>query len=389
MTSRSNLNTLRQLFTWNSTWYNTNFYKQLLFRDLVIEVYLTSLFYKLRIPTSYFLIKNIYFEFYIIESDLYVLKKKKLAYIFLNYTKLFSWMHKIYYLYKSYSNSSQFNNLRAFFVKVSSYSYILNICSVLLLSSMKKAILLQNLLYSVPSTITMLLVNHAIDIKSNFLFLTKERLFSKKPVPNVLHTNKIIDYNLINFFVYYIRTLTLNSNLNSYTGLSLWLDNWYLMLQYILRVSTSNHALSYNSSSLKLIFSEFSRVHISKNHIYKFWILKQFIVILQAVQKKILFNSLTSRLLKINNLLKSINNLCFVTLTYKFKNRLMAQHGTKSNLLFNVFFKRVFNNHKKKTNIFFFYDYYFKLFNVLSQIYNSSFILLFFLIISHLLKTQN
>lgn len=88
---------------------------------------------------------------------------------------------------------------------------------------------------------------------------------------------------------------------------------------------------------------------------------------MQSAQKKTLFTSLTSKLLKLKNLFKSIDSLCFVTLTYKFKNRLMTQHGTKSNLLFNVFFKRVFNNHKKKINIFFFYDYYFKLFNILSN----------------------
>ena len=101
MTSRGNLNTLRQLFSWNSTWYNKSFYKQLVFRDLILELYLTSIFYKLRIPSSYFLVKNLYFDFYIIETELYIIKKKSLSSLFLNYTKLSFWIKQLFFFKKS------------------------------------------------------------------------------------------------------------------------------------------------------------------------------------------------------------------------------------------------------------------------------------------------
>ena len=87
---------------------------------------------------------------------------------------------------------------------------------------MRKAVLLQNFVSSrlATSTTNLLLVKHAVSIKSNFLFITKNSAFSRKSSSYALYKTKSIDYQLIHFFIYYTRTLVLNSSLNSYTGLS-------------------------------------------------------------------------------------------------------------------------------------------------------------------------
>jgi len=107
MTSRGNLNTLRSLFTWNSTWYSKTSYKQLVFRDLVLDLYLSSLCYKLKIASTYFSVKKSLFDFNIITADLYLFKKRNLILLVFKSVFLKSTIAILYLLDKYRTKSSQ------------------------------------------------------------------------------------------------------------------------------------------------------------------------------------------------------------------------------------------------------------------------------------------
>ena len=72
MVARGVLFTLTKWFNWKSHWWNTFFYKHLLYRDLIINAYLCDIFFKLRLPTSDFLIKYYFDNIALIECNIYV-----------------------------------------------------------------------------------------------------------------------------------------------------------------------------------------------------------------------------------------------------------------------------------------------------------------------------
>ena len=181
MTSRGNLNTLRQLFSWNSTWYNKSFYKQLVFRDLILELYLTSIFYKLRIPSSYFLVKNLYFDFYIIETELYIIKKKSLSSLFLNYTKLSFWIKQLFFFQKK-SNNKKFSS---FFQTVTSYKLRIEY----LFNKLYFFLFKKSIIYFLPFTISIVYTRNILEKYSsrltNNLLLQISKTNKIKKLPNL------------------------------------------------------------------------------------------------------------------------------------------------------------------------------------------------------------
>jgi hypothetical protein len=368
MTSRSNLNTLRQLFSWDSTWYNKSFYKQLVFRDLVIEVYLTSLFYKLRIPSSYFLIKNIYFDFYIIETDLYVLKKKKLAYIFLNYTKTFKWINKMFTLYRLYLNFKKIEGPEHVFLKISEHLTLLRYCTYLVSYAIYiKTLLLQKL---VPSKLSILLLDFYSNKRSNLLSTITDIGVLKKTQFS-LPINNIIKLDTTILFLQYVKLMVTHENLWCSIKISSWVITWTTLLQTILSVNFDSRIGKVNFFSykkLKFIFSELSTIFLSKGSMYKLWILDHFLSILINIKIHFFYTSaLAFSLLKMKSVLNDINNFCTIALSYKLKNKVCLINSLKSKRFLNIFFKRISHKNNKTNSIFFFYDYYFKLFNVLSN----------------------
>jgi len=69
---RSNLTTLRNFFDWNTSWYSDTYYLKLVFKDLILMTYLTSVFKILQFPTSSFLIQYNSFNYLIVTCDIYV-----------------------------------------------------------------------------------------------------------------------------------------------------------------------------------------------------------------------------------------------------------------------------------------------------------------------------
>ena len=198
MTSRGNLNTLRQLFSWNSTWYNKSFYKQLVFRDLILELYLTSIFYKLRIPSSYFLVKNLYFDFYIIETELYIIKKKSLSSLFLNYTKLSFWIKQLFFFQKK-SNNKKFSS---FFQTVTSYKLRIEY----LFNKLYFFLFKKSIIYFLPFTISIVYTRNILEKYSsrltNNLLLQISKTNKIKKLPN-------LNSSYFNFFKQYNKSIFL------------------------------------------------------------------------------------------------------------------------------------------------------------------------------------
>ncbi len=100
MTSRSNLNTIRKLFSWSSAWYSSSFYKDLSFRDMVIDLYLSSLFYKLKFATSYFSIRNTFLNIHIVECDVYLWKRSSLFELFVDSKMYFKYLSLFSFFFK-------------------------------------------------------------------------------------------------------------------------------------------------------------------------------------------------------------------------------------------------------------------------------------------------
>lgn len=69
---RGNLQTLRKFYNWNSIWFKTFSYRELILRDNMLNIYLTSIFKRFRFPTSTFKIKHVSFNILMIECDIYV-----------------------------------------------------------------------------------------------------------------------------------------------------------------------------------------------------------------------------------------------------------------------------------------------------------------------------
>jgi hypothetical protein len=76
MSRITNLNTLRigTFGGWYSCWYDKEYYSFLIFRDYKIIEYLSSIFYRLRLPTNLFYLNRINQKYYYIETNIYISK---------------------------------------------------------------------------------------------------------------------------------------------------------------------------------------------------------------------------------------------------------------------------------------------------------------------------
>lgn len=75
---RSNLLTLRKFFNWKSTWCSKFFYRSLLYKDLFIQFYLNSLFFKLRFNTSSIKLNYLNTNIVICTFDIYINSLRRL-----------------------------------------------------------------------------------------------------------------------------------------------------------------------------------------------------------------------------------------------------------------------------------------------------------------------
>lgn len=75
---RANLLTLRKFFNWKSTWCSKFFYKSLLYKDLFIQFYLNSLFFKLRFNTSSIRLNYMSTNIIVCTFDIYINSLRRL-----------------------------------------------------------------------------------------------------------------------------------------------------------------------------------------------------------------------------------------------------------------------------------------------------------------------
>jgi hypothetical protein len=80
MSRRTNLNTVRRSFLWNSDWMvgDDIIYHKLLLIDYKINEYLIGLFYALKMPTSNYIIRRFLDNFVLIETDIYFFDTNRL-----------------------------------------------------------------------------------------------------------------------------------------------------------------------------------------------------------------------------------------------------------------------------------------------------------------------
>ena len=100
---RSNLLTLRKFFNWNSSWFDNYNYSHLILKDLTINIYLTSIFKILKIPTSMFNIKYFNNTSILITFDLFIIWIYKLY----KYSRKF--ITKSILLFKQFDSSTIIN----------------------------------------------------------------------------------------------------------------------------------------------------------------------------------------------------------------------------------------------------------------------------------------
>ena len=111
-----NLSTIRNDFydNWQSNWFEKEFYSQIIFDDLNLKIYLTGIFYRLRMPTDTFKITYTNKSIFLVELSFYLLKflkKSRVKYIFIEQLVYYSYIMKMnLYLY-DYIIYNSFNYL--------------------------------------------------------------------------------------------------------------------------------------------------------------------------------------------------------------------------------------------------------------------------------------
>lgn len=99
--------------SWYSSWYEDINYSSILHEDLMLKNYLIGIFYKLKVPTNYFFIKRTNNNLVFISTDLFFTKyyKKSLfKHIFKEQIYYFSFLIKLYSVYKNYYYYHYFSN---------------------------------------------------------------------------------------------------------------------------------------------------------------------------------------------------------------------------------------------------------------------------------------
>ena len=367
MTSRGNLNTLRQLFSWNSTWYNKSFYKQLVFRDLILELYLTSIFYKLRIPSSYFLVKNLYFDFYIIETELYVIKKKSLSSLFLNYTKLSFWIKQLFFFQKKSNNKKQ----SSFFQTVTSYKLRMEY----LFNKLYFFLFKKSIISFLPFTISIVYTRNILEkyssrLTNNLLVqISKTNKIKKLPNLNSYYFNFIKQYNKsIFYFIYYSESILKDSSFLSSHKLPSRLTIWFSIIQSLRNEKIKDETFLFSYMKINTISPTFFKKKPYSSLIYRYWLMKQFLTFFYKI---ISFLSDTLKRSSSNFLLlptsfRKVTIFFIDVINTRLKNLYSIWDKKKSSLLCTIFLKRTLKNRSKKINTLFFYNHYFRVLNTLS-----------------------
>jgi hypothetical protein len=112
MTRRTNLNSLRKAFSWNSVWTGNGLNTTgTMWFDLKIISFLDGLFYVLRLPTSNYIIRRFLTSFVIIETDIWLFRREPFVHCLPNKYYFLYVVYKLYTLF-CLANKNRFKCLR-------------------------------------------------------------------------------------------------------------------------------------------------------------------------------------------------------------------------------------------------------------------------------------
>lgn len=379
MTSRSNLNTLRELFIWNSIWYSKNSYKQLVFRDLVIEVYLSGIFYKLRMPSSYFIIKNIYFDFYIIETDLFLLRKEKITYLFLHHSKAVYWAKIIFFTSRKYLKRKYgfvtIKTRERFIYTIKKYQLFLEALFDLLLFTINSQYLFffnnTNISSADFSTILYLSKKNTNLLSTTFKLLPFKMLEHRTKVENRFSiTNHVSVFMLIAFLKETLLKKQTNLVLYSFPVTNQW---FRITTIFFGSVPTKYNFSLISRSFLSTLSAEIVSVMVSTSKLYRLWVLYiLFFVIrsyevLVAEQHPWYTRSIFKRFSNIHHYIYNITDLYTVAISMLQSSPRAVINTNQSVSILYIIFKRSIRHSIHYINEFLFYDFYSRVFNYLSN----------------------
>lgn len=249
--------------SWYSSWYEDVNYSSVIHEDLMLKNYLIGIFYKLKVPTNYFFVKRNNNGLIYISTDIFFTKyyKKSLfKHIFKEQIFYFSYLIKLYSIYKNYYYSYYFlentsNNFDLFFSnqKIRQITFI----GSSYFFKLKNAILKKNN-FSDLNFLFSSLYSSNIPSDSISLFSASKHFFSfqKIYVDSLLYNSLLLknNYNDIlfakqsYFFLFYFsRTVSLHSYMSRNMSVLLFKNiiNFFFLLKHLnsldLYKKKSNH----------------------------------------------------------------------------------------------------------------------------------------------------